>query len=576
MSQAVAWHDRLVSFRTLVFVILGLGGIRLAVALLMPQVPSVMAPDEGTYAALAGVVGSGGDWATWNYGWGAGLYPGSRALLGPAALLTSIGLPDLTAVRVISVLYAVGSQLLLLAIALLARRRLAPDGPAGLPLVSWPMLGIAVFVFMPSNVLWSNLGLREAACAFWILGAITCAAYLFSTTDWRWKAACGLGIAVSIAMTFQSRGYLAAALVIALTIGVVWFGRERPRFSATLALAIVAATVLGVTLSLPASTAVATAPSAEVLAQAEALKAAADAKAQAAEEARARAAALQAQAQVAQSTAQALKQSNGDPEAAKALLKAQGAPSVALDLLDKASGESDPIAALQARREAAQAGAASATIVSSQAESDAKALEAQAATLLSQAQTVPEGPGLLGSLQQGAEQAPAAINPDKYLERGSYQREVSAQYANSAIATDSCTGVPNPQSLRWCEITRLPGAAFAVMFRPLWPLDIPAQWSAMAVMASIENIAWLALGVAVIWVLVTRRFSLTRILTMSLAYGALVIAGMAALEGNFGTAFRHKSSTLWVFCIVLALTGAAKARTREADTRSVVPSKAAL
>ena len=131
-------------------------------------------------------------------------------------------------------------------------------------------------------------------------------------------------------------------------------------------------------------------------------------------------------------------------------------------------------------------------------------------------------------------------------------------YANSAIATDSCTGVPNPQSLRWCEITRLPGAAFAVMFRPLWPFDIPAEWSAMAVMASIENVAWLALAAAVIWVLVTRRFSLTRILTMSLAYGALVIAGMAALEGNFGTAFRHKSSTLWVLCIVLVLAGAAR------------------
>ena len=389
-----------------------------------------MAPDEGTYAALAGVVGSGGDWASWNYNWGAGLYPGSRALLGPAALLIYFGLPDLTAVRVISVLYAVGSQLLLLSIARLARGRLAPDAPGGLPLISWPMLGVAVFVLMPSNVLWSNLGLREAACAFWILAAVTCAGYLFTTRDWRWKALCGVGIAASIAMTFQSRVYLAAALVIALAVGVVWFGRERPRFSITLALGIVAGTILGATLSLPATPAT-TAPSVD--------------------------------------------------------------------------------------------GTASA------------------------------GPSLLGSLQQGAAQAPTAINPDTYLERGSYQREVSAQYANSAIATDSCVGVPNPQSLRWCEITRLPGAAFAVMFRPLWPVDIPDEWSAVAVMASLENIAWLALVAAVIWVLVTRRFSMARLLAISLAYGALVIAGMAALEGNFGTAFRHKSSVLWALCLALIL-----------------------
>ncbi len=445
MSQAVRWRDRLISFRTLAFIILGLGVIRLVVAFLMPQEPSIMAPDEGTYAALAGVVGSGGDWASWNYNWGAGLYPGSRALLGPAAILISFGLPDLTAVRVVSVLYAVGAQLLLLAIARLARRRIAPEGPSGLPLGSWPMLGISVFVLMPSNVLWSNLGLREAACAFWILGAVTCTAYLFTAQDWRWKVPWGVGIALSITMTFQSRVYLAAVLVIALAVAVVWFGRERPRFSITMALGIVAGTILGATLSLPATPATTTPP-------------------------------------------------------------ADGTASPSADGTDSA------------------------------------------------------GPGFLGSLQQGAARAPTAINPDTYLERGSYQREVSAQYANSAIATDSCVGVPNPQSLRWCEITRLPGAAFAVMFRPLWPIDRPTDWSALAVAANAENIVWLTLVGAAIWVLMKRRFHLVRILAISLAYGTLVVAGMAALEGNFGTAFRHKSSILWVLCLVLILSGAGRGR----------------
>lgn len=124
--------------------------------------------------------------------------------------------------------------------------------------------------------------------------------------------------------------------------------------------------------------------------------------------------------------------------------------------------------------------------------------------------------------------------------------------------------MPNPQSLRWCEITRLPGAAFAVMLRPLWPLDSTAEWSAMTVMASLENVARLALVTAVNWVLTTRRFSLMRLLTISLSYGALFIAGMVALEGNFGTAFRHKSSTLWVVSTVLDLAGTAR-RPREAN-----------
>ena len=534
-------------------IILGLGLARLVVAFLMPQEPSIMAPDEGTYAALARVVGSGGDWAAWSSGWGAGLYPGGRALIGPAALLTYFGLPDLTAVRVVSVVYAVGAQLLLLAIARLARRRMAPEDPLELPLFSWPILGLAVFVLMPSNVLWSNLGLREAACAFWILGAVTCTAYLFTTRDWRWKAVCGVGIAASIAMTFQSRGYLAAALVIALAVGVVWFGRERPRFSTTLAAAVVVGTIFGVTLSLPASTATTGPPSAEVLAQAEAFRVQASARAQAAADDRARAEALDNEAQAAELALTAFKDAGGDAKAARELLRAQGAPSTALELLGQASAASDPAEEIRARREAAKSRAAVARLAASRESSDATTLEQQAATLLIQAQSVPEDPGILGSLQQGAAQVPTAVNPDTYLERGSYQREVSAQYANSAIATDTCAGVPNRQSLRWCEITRLPGAAFAVMFRPLWPLDVPAEWSAMAVMASIENVAWFALVTATIWVLVTRRFSMARLLTMSLAYGALVIAGMAALEGNFGTAFRHKSSVLWVLCFVLVV-----------------------
>ncbi len=425
MSQAVAWRDRLISFRTLVFIILGLGVVRLVVAFLMPQEPSIMAPDEGTYATLAGVVGSGGDWASWNYNWGAGLYPGSRALLGPAALLIYFGLPDLTAVRLVSVLYAVGSQLLLLTIARLSRQRLTPDEAGGVPVASWAMLGLAAFVLLPSNVVWSNLGLREAACSFWILAAVASTAYLFTAKDWRLKIVWGAAIVVSITMAFQSRVYLAVALVLALAVGIVWFGRERPRISVTLATSVIIGALAGVTLSLPAT------------------------------------------------------QPSGQPT-----------------------------------------------------------------------------PGQEGVVQQGLEAAPSVLSPDNYLQRGSEQRAVSAEGAESAIPTDSCTGVPDLGSLRWCEISRLPGAAFAVMFRPLWPLDSPVEWSVFAAMASVENFVWLALVAAALVILISRRTVMPRLLCIVVTYGGLVVAGMAALEGNFGTAFRHKSSILWALCAVLILSSA--------------------
>ena len=552
MSQAVAWRGRVISFRTLAFIILGLGVVRLIVAFLMPQEPSIMAPDEGTYAGLAGVVGSGGDWAAWSSGWGAGLYPGSRALLGPAALLTYLGLPDLTAVRVVSVLYAVGSQLLLLAIARLARSRITPGRPAGLPLISWPMLGIVAFVLMPSNVLWSNLGLREAACAFWVLAAVTAAAYLLSAKDWRWKLVWGAAIAASITMAFQSRIYLAAALVLALAVGVVWLGKERPRVSVTLAASVVLGTLLGVTASLPVTLPSSASAPAELLAEAEALRSQEQALRRTADEARAAAAAKSAQAQADARALAAVTAARGDVERARELLA--GDPD-AIAVLASVSDVSNPMAKIERARAKADAEAEVAAQRAQASAARAQVLAAQSESLKAQAAQRPSA-GPFTAIQQGVAATPTALNPDTYLERGSYQREVSALYADSAIATDSCSGVPDPRSLRWCEITRLPDAAFAVMFRPLWPLDIPAEWSAMAVLASIENVAWLGLVATVIWVLFTRRFSMTRLLTIGLSYGALVIAGMSALEGNFGTAFRHKSSVLWVLCLVLVVSGA--------------------
>lgn len=440
MSHAEGWRYRLISFRVLALIVLALGSLRVLVALLMPSSVSSWAPDEGTYAILAGLVGTGGDWQNWSGGWGSSLYPKGRALIGPAAVLVAVGADDIAAVRVVSSVYAIGSQLLLLVVARLARRRVAHDRAEGLTLVSWPMLGIAVFVLMPSTVVWSNLGLRESACAFWILATVAAATYLFSTQDWRWKALFGLAIAFSIAMTFQSRYYLAAALVISLAVVVVWLGKEGPRVSFTLACAIAGGALIGITLTFASSPSTVAEPAPQ----------------------------------------------------------AQSVPVPVADALD--------------------------------------------------------------SIRQGAAAAPEVLNPETYLEAGSYQREASALYADSAIATDACLRIPGALGQRWCELSRLPGAAFAVMFRPLWPFDSPAEWSLLAVMASIENVAWLGLVLIAVGLLLTRRFPLARVLTISVTYGALVVAGMAALEGNFGTAFRHKSNVLWVLCVILILAGSRRSR----------------
>ena len=467
MAQGFRLRDRIVPLTALIAIVVGCGLLRLVVVLVAPAEVSIFAPDEAAYTDIIGFAKSGGDWAAYQLGYGAGFWPQGRALLVPALGLMYVGLEAIHALRVVSVLYSTGSALLLVVILWIAMRRgRYPSDATGPRLISWPMLGIGVFLLLPSHALWNSLALREAATEFWVLASVALSATLFAfSLRWWQKALVSAGIAVCVAMAFQSRGYMAVALSLALAAAVVWLGRERPRFSIALATAVVAGTIVGLTLSLPATV----------------------------------------------------------PEP----IPAAGQPP-------------------------------------------------------SPGMAQPPSPSVLDSLRQGVSAAPSKLNPDVYLERGSYQREVSAQYANSAIATDSCAGVPDPRSLRLCEITRLPGAAFAVMFRPLWPLDTPTQWSGLAVAASIENVAWLALAIAVIYVLAARRSQLTRVLWICLAYGGLLIAGMAALEGNFGTAFRHKSNALWVLTLVLVLAGTRRfdprvdrtvvlERSSEAPTDSVAP-----
>ena len=394
---------------------------------------SVFAPDEGEYTDIIGFVKSGGNWVSYQLGYGAGFWPEGCSLLVPALGLMYAGVAAIDALRIVSVVYSTGSALLLLTILWIAMRRgRFPSTAAGPRLVSWPMLRMIVFQFLPSHALWNTLALREAATEF---GTIAAVAFAFPLGWWQ-KALVGAGIALAIAVAFQSRGSMAVALSLALACAVLWFGRERPRFSLVVAAAVLVGTTFGLALSLPAE-----------------------------------------------------------------------APVPKPDTSSAANS------------------------------------------------TQPPGTSVFDSLRRGVTAAPSRLNPDTYLQRGSYQREVSAQYADSAIATDSCSGLPDPRNLRVCEISRLPGAAFAVMFRPLWPLDMPKQWSALAFVASIENIAWLMLALAAAYVSIRRGPQLTRVLFICLVYGGLLVAGMAALEGNFGTAFRHKSNVLWVVVIIFILAG---------------------
>jgi len=80
--------------------------------LVLPNSPSVLGPDEGTYAALAKYVAEGLPVQEFP-AYGAGLYNSAKSITLPSAFLVQLGMAELMAVRTIASIYGLASSLIL-------------------------------------------------------------------------------------------------------------------------------------------------------------------------------------------------------------------------------------------------------------------------------------------------------------------------------------------------------------------------------------------------------------------------------------------------------------------------------
>ncbi len=136
-------------------------------SLYLPKTPSAFGPDEGTYAKLASFVAENSPVEEFPI-FGPALYNSSRSLIVPSSALVRLGLNDLYAVRAISSIYGLLTSLfiILCVVAILQRRNrgdVLRDFRVSL------VFPVFLFSFLPSNFLWSTLGLRESASQFWII-----------------------------------------------------------------------------------------------------------------------------------------------------------------------------------------------------------------------------------------------------------------------------------------------------------------------------------------------------------------------------------------------------------------------
>lgn len=134
--------------------------LRVLTLLLLPNVPSGIAPDEGTYAKLVSWLASGHSARNFPE-FGDGLFRSSRLLIIPSIALDYLGLSSLNAVRVTSLAFSI------LNIVLFNKFLSSMLQDSGHLLLRRFILFI--YVFLPSHFIWGTLGLRESINEFGIL-----------------------------------------------------------------------------------------------------------------------------------------------------------------------------------------------------------------------------------------------------------------------------------------------------------------------------------------------------------------------------------------------------------------------
>ena len=169
----------------------------------LPNTPSSLAPDEGTYAALAKWIAESKPAEDFPL-FGGDLYLSGRSLILPASFFIKAGMYELDAVRLVSTTYGIVSLTLIVVLVLRFYKELSPKSPNEVFNENLIAALIFIFAFVPSHFMWSNLALRESATEFWILATFGVFLAVYHVQK-KITAPGILGLVMSIAFTFSSR-----------------------------------------------------------------------------------------------------------------------------------------------------------------------------------------------------------------------------------------------------------------------------------------------------------------------------------------------------------------------------------
>ena len=202
--------------------------LRIILFFVLPDGPSRLGPDEGTYGALAAWTNKGFPAKDFPL-YGEGLYLSSRAFIWPAAALHQFGLSQLNSVRLTAVIYSLLTTFL---VYFLSQKVVAtiPNAADFVQEHKKLIIGSAItFVFLPSHFVWASIGLRESAVEFWVLLAFSSIFWIFHISK---KATIQslFVLVISIAFTFSARPQVGWVLGISLLLSLGFHLKSRISF----------------------------------------------------------------------------------------------------------------------------------------------------------------------------------------------------------------------------------------------------------------------------------------------------------------------------------------------------------
>ena len=177
--------------------------VRVVAFFALPNTPSSLGPDEGTYANAANWTALGKPALDFP-DFGADLYVSGRSLLLPAAFFNKLGISPLDSIRLTSSLYGLLIVCLVTWIVLktASKNEKFAEFINQIPPFFFGLF--LIFTFLPSHFVWSILGLRESATEFWTLSVFILLFQIeYLNKRITWIATCGF--LVSIVMVFSAR-----------------------------------------------------------------------------------------------------------------------------------------------------------------------------------------------------------------------------------------------------------------------------------------------------------------------------------------------------------------------------------